>query len=42
MTVLLLIVALVVALLFLYALVLRPWLKTKPWAAGFFAKLDEI
>lgn len=42
MTIFLLVVALIVALLFVYALVLRPWLKTKPWTAGFFAKVDSV
>jgi hypothetical protein len=42
MTTFLLIVALIVALLFIYALVVRPWLKTKPWTAGFFAKIDSL
>lgn len=26
----------------LYALVLRPWLKNKVWAQGFFAKIDAL
>lgn len=42
MTTFLFILALIVALLFIYALVVRPWLKSKPWAAGFFAKMDTI
>lgn len=42
MTIFLLVVALIVALLFIYALVLRPWLKVQPWAAGFFAYIDRI
>lgn len=40
MTVLLIIIVLVVVLLFAYALWLRPWLKTKPWAEGFFAWVE--
>lgn len=42
MTVFLLVVALIVALLFIYALVLRPWLKHQPWAQSFFAKVDAV
>jgi hypothetical protein len=42
MTVFLLVVALIVALLFIYALVLRPWLKIQPWASGFFAAVDRV
>lgn len=42
MTIFLLVLALVVALGFIYALVLRPWLKKQVWAQGFFASVDGI
>lgn len=32
----------IAGILLFYALVLRPWLKTKPWAQGFFAKIDAL
>jgi hypothetical protein len=42
MTIFLLVLALLVALAFIYALVLRPWLKKQPWAQGFFASVDTL
>ncbi|MCK1459170.1 hypothetical protein IVB34_12815 [Bradyrhizobium sp. 2] len=42
MTIFLLVLALLVALAFLYALVLRPWLKKQTWAQGFFANVDTL
>lgn len=42
MTIVLLVFALIVSLGFLYALVLRPWLKKQSWAQGFFAWIDPI
>lgn len=42
MTTFLLVLALIAALLFIYALVLRPWLKNQPWAQGFFAYIDRV
>ena len=42
MTIFLLVLALLVALAFIYALVLRPWLKKQPWAQGFFANVDTL
>jgi hypothetical protein len=42
MTTLLLIVALIIALLFLYAIKGREWLKSQPWAQRFFAWIDPI
>jgi hypothetical protein len=42
MTVVFLVLALIVALCFIYALVLRPWLKKQPWAQGFFANVDTL
>lgn len=42
MTTFLLVLALIVALAFIYALVLRPWLKKQSWAQGFFAKVDTV
>jgi hypothetical protein len=42
MTVFLLVLALLVALAFIYALVLRPWLKKQSWAQGFFASVDTV
>jgi hypothetical protein len=42
MTTFLLVLALIVALAFLYALVLRPWLKSKSWTEGFFAAIEPI
>ncbi|MCW2112466.1 hypothetical protein QIH87_14315 [Bradyrhizobium elkanii] len=42
MTIALLVLALIVALGFLYALVLRPWLKNQAWAQSFFTWVDPI
>jgi len=42
MTTFLLVLALIGAFLLIYALVLRPWLKTKPWAQRFFAWIDPL
>lgn len=42
MTVFLLVLALIVALAFIYALVLRPWLKSQAWAQRFFSWVDPI
>lgn len=42
MTVFLLVLALLVALAFIYALILRPWLKKQAWAQGFFASIDTL
>ena len=42
MTTFLLVLALLVALAFIYALVLRPWLKKQSWAQGFFASIDTV
>ena len=42
MTIFLLVLALIVALAFIYALVLRPWLKKQTWAQGFFASVDAL
>lgn len=42
MTVFLLILALIVALGFIYALVLRPWLKKQAWSQRFFAWIDPL
>jgi hypothetical protein len=42
MTIFLLVLALIVALAFLYALVLRPWLKKQPWAEGFFTAIEPF
>lgn len=42
MTIFLLILAIIVALGFIYALVLRPWLKKQVWAQRFFAWIDPI
>jgi len=42
MTTFLLVLALITALGFLYALVGRKWLKTKPWAQGFFSAIEPI
>ncbi|PAY07195.1 hypothetical protein CK489_15460 [Bradyrhizobium sp. UFLA03-84] len=42
MTAFLLLLAFIVALGFLYALVLRPWLKKQSWAQRFFAWVDPI
>lgn len=42
MTVFLLVLALIVALGFIYALVLRPWLKKQAWAQRFFAWIDPL
>jgi hypothetical protein len=42
MTVFLLVLALIVALGFIYALVLRPWLKKQAWAQSFFAWIDPL
>ncbi|WP_375764243.1 hypothetical protein ACE10X_13250 [Bradyrhizobium sp. Pha-3] len=42
MTIALLILALIIAIGFLYALVLRPWLKKQAWAQTFFAWIDPI
>lgn len=42
MTVFFLVLALIVVLAFLYALVLRPWLKKQSWAHGFFASVDSV
>jgi hypothetical protein len=42
MTIFLLVLALIVALAFIYALVLRPWLKKQSWAQGFFASVDTL
>jgi hypothetical protein len=40
MTIFLLVLALLVALAFLYALVLRPWLKKQSWAQGYFTAIE--
>jgi len=42
MTIFFLALALLVALAFIYALLLRPWLKKQSWAQGFFASVDGI
>ena len=42
MTVFLLVLALLMALAFIYALVLRPWLKKQPWTQSFFASVDAL
>lgn len=42
MTIFLLVLALIVALAFLYALVLRPWLKKQSWAEGFFTVIEPF
>jgi hypothetical protein len=42
MTIFLLVLALIVALAFLYALVIRPWLKKQSWADGFFAAIEPF
>jgi hypothetical protein len=42
MSIFILMLALIVALAFLYALVLRKWLKTQPWAQGFFSAIEPI
>ena len=42
MTIFFLVLALLVALAFIYALVLRPWLKKQSWAQGFFASVDSV
>ncbi|MDI2071534.1 hypothetical protein ABIF68_007848 [Bradyrhizobium japonicum] len=42
MTIFLLVLALFVALAFIYALILRPWLKKQAWAQGFFASVDTL
>jgi hypothetical protein len=42
MTIFLLVLALIVALAFLYALVLRPWLKKQAWAEGFFTAIEPV
>jgi hypothetical protein len=42
MTIFLLVLVLIVALAFLYALVLRPWLKKQPWAEGFFTAIEPF
>lgn len=42
MTIFLLVLALIVALGFIYALVLRPWLKKQDWAQSFFAWIDPL
>jgi hypothetical protein len=42
MTVFLLVLALIVALAFLYALVLRPWLKKQSWSQGFFTAIEPF
>jgi hypothetical protein len=42
MAVFLLVLALIVALAFLYALALRPWLKKQGWADGFFTLVEPI
>jgi hypothetical protein len=40
MTIFLLVLALLVALAFIYALVLRPWLKKQSWAQGYFTAIE--
>jgi hypothetical protein len=42
MKIALFVLAIVVGLAFLYALVLRPWLKKQAWAQSFFAWIDPI
>jgi hypothetical protein len=42
MTVFLLVLALLVALAFIYALVLRPWLKKQSWAQGYFTAIEPF
>jgi len=42
MTIFLLVLALLVALAFLYALVVRPWLKSKSWAQGYFTAIEPF
>lgn len=42
MAIAIIILCLLVGLLFLYAIVLRPWLKTQPWAIKFFAWIDPL
>jgi len=42
MTIFLLVLALVVALAFIYALVLRKWLKSQSWAQGFFSAIEPF
>jgi hypothetical protein len=42
MSIFLIVLALIVALAFLYALVLRKWLKTQPWAEKFFSAIEPF
>lgn len=42
MTIFLLVLALIVVLAFIYAIVLRPWLKKQVWAQNFFAWIDPL
>lgn len=42
MTIFMFVLALIVALGFLYALVLRPWLKKQPWMQEFFLEIEPI
>lgn len=42
MTIFLMSVVLIVVIAFLYAMVLRPWLKARTWAQGFFSWIDPI
>lgn len=42
MAIAIIILCLIVAVLFLYAIVIRPWLKNQPWAVRFFAWIDPL
>lgn len=42
MAIFIIVLCLIVALAFLYALVVRPWLKTKEWAKPFFDWIEPI
>lgn len=42
MAIAIIILCLIVALLFVYAIVLRPWLKEQSWAVKFFAWIDPV
>lgn len=42
MAIAIIILCLIVAFLFVYAIVLRPWLQKQPWAVKFFAWIDPL
>lgn len=42
MAIAIIVLCLIVAALFLYAIVVRPWLKTQPWAVNFFAWVEPL